>query len=90
MALAGKLFDKKHKSGSAASGGGTDEAKIQGRSSIPPLLFCIVRLTMDSGIAMHTAAATIIRLLQSYNSSGKMDLQPGDMQALIGAASSLI
>jgi hypothetical protein len=39
--------------------------------------------------AMHSAAATMTHLLQSYTSTGKVSMQPGEMQSLIGAAMAL-
>ncbi|KAI5988561.1 hypothetical protein EDD15DRAFT_1369247 [Pisolithus albus] len=39
--------------------------------------------------AMKTAAATAMKLCSDYKSTGKLDLQPGEMQKLIGVAMSL-
>lgn len=39
--------------------------------------------------AMKTAAATAMKLCSDYKTTGKLDLQPGEMQKLIGVAMSL-
>lgn len=39
--------------------------------------------------AMKTAAATAMKLCNDYKTTGKLDLQPGEMQKLIGVAMSL-
>jgi hypothetical protein len=95
MAQAGKLFDKKH--GGSGAGGGQDEAKVQGvyaaflRFHVVPFPLHLSRTRLNElQTAMHSAATTIMRLLQSYSSTGKVDLQPGEMQGLISTAMSFI
>lgn len=40
-------------------------------------------------IAMQTAAATAMRMMGEYKSTGKVNMQPGEMQKLMGLAMSL-
>lgn len=40
--------------------------------------------------AMHSAAATAMRLFGEYKSTGKVNLQPGEMQQLMAAATSFL
>jgi hypothetical protein len=49
----------------------------------------LTREFFDALSAMHSAAATMTHLLQSYTSTGKVSMQPGEMQSLIGAAMAL-
>jgi hypothetical protein len=39
--------------------------------------------------AMQSAAATAMRLMGEYKSTGKVNMQPGEMQKLMGLAMSL-
>ena len=43
-----------------------------------------------SNLAMHSAAATAMRLCGQYKTTGKVNLQPGEVQNLMGAAMSLL
>lgn len=89
MAQAGKLFDKKN---GGASGSGNSDAKVQG-------LFPSNSASLSHGTdhhylfilaAMHSAASMAMRLCTEYKSTGKVNLQPGEMQGLIGAAMSFL
>jgi len=81
MAQAGKLFDKK--------GTGDNQGKTQGGFIVFCLIFEWLALTRILLIAMQVAAATAMRMMTEYKSTGKVDMQPGEMQKLMGLAMSL-
>jgi len=76
MAQAGKLFDKKN--GGGGGGGGAS-----GAGGAPDKNAAKMQ-------AMQSAGLTAMKLMGQYKSTGKVDLEPGEMQKLIGAAMSFI
>lgn len=56
-------------------------------------VFCLIferfALTCILSIAMQTAGATAMRMMTEYKSTGKVNMQPGEMQKLMGLAMSL-
>ena len=87
MSQAGKLFDKKH----GGAGGGNPAAKVDGSCIILYLTLISIHWGFFSPfiVAMHTAASTAMRLC-GYTNTGRVNLEQGEMQNLMGAAMSFL
>src|ERR1700691_4054239 len=90
MSQAGKLFDKKN----AGTGGGAGSANNQAAKVQGPLPLTHFSMTPQSAslfiTAMHSAATTAMRLCGQYKTTGKVNLEPGDAQNLMGVAMSFL
>jgi hypothetical protein len=88
MSLSGKLFDKKN----GGAGGGNPAANVDGSCIIHYLTLISIHWVFFFPfiVAMHTAASTAMRLCGQYTTTARMNLEPGEMQNLMGAAMSFL